>query len=95
MEKEYKKIVRNLKKAGGPHEDQIDAVICKPPEWSNIGFAVLVFYEEDRKRRHHKMQRVAGLVFDGSEIERCVIIARDLAGNDYPYTTFGIFVRGR
>jgi hypothetical protein len=91
MENDYRKIVRNLLASGGPHENQIDTVTCQLPQWSQIGFAIVALYEEEKPYRHEKMQGAASLVFEDSGAERCVVIARDLTGNEYPYTTFGLF----
>lgn len=87
METEFRKVCQVLKKTGHPMEDHINTVIYAPNEGGNYGMAFVAFFEEERENRHNIISNAASLVFKKSPVEKCLVLARDLNGRDYPYTT--------
>ena len=92
MEMEYNKMCRVLKKAGKPKEDQTNTMMHIPIEGGKYGIAFVAFFEEERKNRHNIISNAAGHVFEQSSVEKCLVLARDLEGKDYPYTEVVLIV---
>lgn len=90
LEKEFQSIARRLRKQRKPEKDQHVTVLYMPPPWSKMGLAITALLEEEKPIRHERMSNAASHIFAGSEAQICAIIARDIHGNNYPYTTFEI-----
>jgi len=90
-EHEFNKICRQLRKIGKPEEGQLNTIVQTPPKWAGFGLALVAFFEEERKSRHNLMQNAANMVFKGSHVKQCVVLAKDLGGKNYPYTTLAVY----
>ncbi|MCB1884351.1 MAG: hypothetical protein KDG89_10210, partial [Geminicoccaceae bacterium] len=93
LEKEFLKIVRILKRQGKPQPNQIDTVLYMPPPWSKMGMIIVALFEEERAVRHTKMRDRASYLFENCDAESCLVIVKDIKDRDYPYSTFGMFIR--
>lgn len=93
METQFKRICKRLKKQKRYKEGQLDVVMHIPAETRKYGVVYVTFFEENRKRRHTIMENASVSAFEETPIERCLVIARDLNGKDYPYTAIAIYDR--
>jgi len=93
MSAKFNSLCKRLVKQKRYKDGQLDAVMHIPAENRKYGIMYVTFFEEDRERRHTIMENASIHAFDESPIERCLVIARDLNGKDYPYTTLAIFDR--
>jgi hypothetical protein len=89
LEKEYKKVCRNLEKQKKPKENQLDTVTYIPPSWSKVAMTITAYFEEQDK--YKKMENSSAIAFDHAHVEVCAVICCDLEGKHYPYSTFAIF----
>ena len=93
LEAQFGRICRSLRKRRPSKGEIINTIGVFPPAWRRTGLACVAFYEDERSKRHAIMESGSMHVFRNSHAERCLVIACDVNGDNYPYATLGVFDR--
>jgi hypothetical protein len=93
IERHFSGIRRKLSKSDVRVGDEEDLTVALPPVWRKVGFACAAFRKSEEQKRHAKMEKGAGVVFEQSPARRCLVLAMDVEGQKYPYATLAIFDR--
>lgn len=88
--RQINRIRKRLKRHKTRQEDEQNTIAYIPPNWQSLGYAFVLFRENERHERHSIMQDATDGIFLNSRAQRCLVIAQDVAGNDYPYTTLAV-----
>ena len=92
VEREFKKITRNVKK-NWRQPGHINSIIMSLPQrYEAVG--LLAFRESEQDQRSELMQNIAEQSFSESNAERCLVIGVNIDDRDwYPYSVLGVFQR--
>lgn len=93
LEEHFSSVCRSMRRARKPIESRQNTTAAYPQPWRKTGMACVAFYEDEREDRHNMMQNASLGVFENSAADHCLVIARDVDGLDYPYTSLAVFDR--
>lgn len=93
IERHFTRVRNALKKVPPSTPGKLNTTAVIPPAWRKHGLAFVAFHEAERQDRHAIMENSSLLVFEQSNAEQCLVVACDLNGLDYPYSTLGVFER--
>jgi hypothetical protein len=92
LEQMFKKVVKRVRKS--KHQPSyINSVTLRPSEHRGDAFAILAFREQEKQRRHEKMQNLASSLFKESHVNRCLIVGVNVDRTEYPYSILGVLDR--
>lgn len=69
------------------------AIVMIPHRMRNDALAIVAFKERDKDSRHTRMENVAAEVFEGSHVERCLVLGINIDKMHYPYSLIAVFFR--
>jgi len=93
LEEHFDSICRSMRRARKPIDYRQNTTAAYPQPWRKTGMACVAFYEDEREERHNMMQNSSIGIFKNSAAAHCLVIARDVDGLDYPYTSLMVFDR--
>ncbi|KJC55509.1 hypothetical protein UB31_00585 [Bradyrhizobium sp. LTSP849] len=93
FESHFKSVCRGLKRKRQDIHVRQNTTVEYPPIWRKVGFACAAFYEDERAKRHNIMDNASVSFFEKSTANACLVMAQDVEGADYPYTTLVVYYR--
>jgi hypothetical protein len=70
-----------------------DFVMVIPNPHKSDALALYAFHDENKSRRHERMQSIASQTFDHAHVAKCLVVAVNIDKEHSPYSTLGVFSR--